>query len=202
VNNILQFEPAPSLVLEADSPTRRRIRTGSRVLATALFIASVAAICAALALVCAIVMYNGPLLAFGSGGVWIGGAANGVPGLLPLTAFSSGQRLVGALAIVLLALPILLILGHTQILLRRLIVGNVFGPENARSVRFLGASLAFYAVAPLVAHRIVLLAGITNDPIWFHVDELIALALGALLFIVAAIAEFGGEIERERDGFV
>ena len=119
-----------------------------------------------------------------------------------LTAFSTVQRLSGALAIGFLAMPITFILFHLRALFRLYAEGIVFAPANARRLRFAGFGLILYALAPFVANRTILLAGVTADPAWLHFDEALALLLGGLLFVVAHIAAFGREIEQERDGFV
>jgi K+-transporting ATPase A subunit len=123
-------------------------------------------------------------------------------GLMPLTSFTAIQRCAGAFAIGLLAMPILFILFHLRALFLLYAEGIVFAPANARRLRFAGLGLALYALAPFVANRTILLAGVTADPAWLHIDEALALLLGALLFVAAQVAAFGREIEQERDGFV
>ena len=150
----------------------------------------------------AVLAYNGPLLSFGPGGIWIGRAPDAALGLMPLTAFTLVQRCAGAVAIGLLALPILFILFHLRALFRLYAQGIVFAPANARRLRFAGFGLVLYALAPFVANRAILLAGVMADPGWLHFDEALALLLGALLFAAAQVAAFGREIEQERDGFV
>jgi succinate dehydrogenase/fumarate reductase cytochrome b subunit len=121
---------------------------------------------------------------------------------MPLTAFSPVQRICGALAIGFLAMPMIFILFHLRALFRLYAEGIVFAPANARRLRLAGLGLILYAFAPFVANRMILIAGVTNDPAWLHFDEALALLLGALFFVAARVAAFGREIEQERDTFV
>jgi hypothetical protein len=80
--------------------------------------------------------------------------------------------------------------------------GVVFAQTNERLIKCMAAGLAAYAFAPFVANRTILLAGLTNDPVWFHADEVLALVFAVLAYVVADVMEFGREIESDRDGFI
>jgi hypothetical protein len=199
MNNITALPATPTA---KEPPKRRAIRRRSGAWALIFSVALASSIALAVLLCAAVLLYDGPLLSFGSGGIWIGRAPDPLAGLLPLTAFSSGQRQAGAVAVALLAMPAIFILFHLQRLFRLYAAGAVFTPANARRLKAVGLGLALYAFTPFLANRLVMFAGVTNDPVWFHFDEVMALLLGALLFVVADVMEFGREIERDRDGFV
>jgi hypothetical protein len=201
MSNIVYFEPsdAPAAI---ETPLRRRIRRNSRFL-SALFGALFAlTLIFGAALAGAVVFYDGPWLAAGPGGVWVGRAPDASAGLLPLRAFTFAQRLVGAFALTLLAAPAAFVFFHLRGLFRLYAMGAVFSAANARRIKHVGIGLLAYALAPFLANRLVWLAGVRIDPVWFHLDELQAAALGALLFVIADVMQFGREIEQERDGFV
>ncbi len=198
MNNIVFFEPVGA----EEEPIRRAIRRRSRCLAILLSAALALAIAFALALIGAVLLYDGPLLAVGPGGIWFGRAPDESASLLPLTAFSSLQRLIGAFALTLLTAPAIFIFFHLRALFRLYSAGIVFAAANARHIKSTGVGLVAYAIAPFLANRSIRLAGVTVDPVWFHIDEAQAVFLGALLFVIANVMEFGHEIERERDGFV
>ncbi|WP_244441405.1 DUF2975 domain-containing protein [Methylosinus trichosporium] len=121
---------------------------------------------------------------------------------MALSAFAPSQRLAGAVAICLLTTPIMFILHEARGLFRLYADGIVFAFENARRIKFMGVGLILYSAAPFVANRVIILAGVTSDPIWFHLDEVMSLIFGTLAFVIADVMEFGREIEQERDGFV
>lgn len=185
-----------------EQPGRVAIRRRSRISATALTIALALTIACALSLVGGVLFYDGPLLSFGPGGLWIGLTPDPTGGRVSLTVFSLGQRLAGALAVVVLAAPVAFIPFHARVLFRLYGQGTVFAPANARRLKLIGAGLISYSVAPFVAHHVIILAGVTNDPRWFHFDEAIALIFGVVVFVIANVMEFGCEIEQERDGFI
>lgn len=95
--------PQPASPLE---PARRRaIRHRSARLAAALTWTLALALCAIALLMGAALFYDGPMLSFGPGGLWVGYGANPSLGRVSLSTFTFAQRLAGALAIVFLAAP-------------------------------------------------------------------------------------------------
>ena len=201
MSNITSLE-LPETPTITEPLKRRLLRRRSQAWALIFSLALALSIMLAVLLCGGVLFYDGPLLSFGPGGIWIGLAPEDAAGLLPLTAFSSSQRQLGAVAVALLAMPAIFILFHLRRLFRLYAEGVVFARANARHLKFVGLGLVLYAFAPLVANRLVMFAGVTNDPVWFHFDEVMALLLGALLFVVADVMEFGREIELDRDGFV
>jgi hypothetical protein len=183
-------------------PARRAIRRRSRVFAALFTAAFVLALVFAVLLAAGVVFYDGPLLAFGPGGVRIAPTPDEAAKLWPLTSFSLAQRLTGAFALLLLTAPVIFVFHHLRCLFALYAEGAVFARANAGHIKSIGAGLIAYAIAPFIANRSVWLAGVTLDPAWFHIDEAQALVIGALLFIVADVMEFGREIEQERDGFI
>jgi len=201
MSNITSLE-LPSAPAAQEPPRRRAIRRRSRGWALVFSVALALSVALPVLLGAAVLFYDGPLLSFGSGGIWIGRAPDEVAGLLPLTAFSSSQRQAGTVAVALLAMPAIFVLFHLRQLFRLYAAGSVFTRANARRLKAVALGLALYAFAPFLANRLVMYAGVTSDPAWFHFDEIMALLLGALLFVIADVMELGGEIELDRDGFV
>ena len=119
-----------------------------------------------------------------------------------MRAFTFAQRLVGAFALTLLAAPAASIFFHLRGLFRLYARGVVFAAANARRIKHVGIGLLACALMPFLANRLVWPAGARIDPVWFHLDELQAATLGALLFVIADVMQFGREVEQERDGFV
>jgi hypothetical protein len=201
MDNVIPFQP-PQSAPDTDQPKRLAIRRRSRILATGLTIALALTVACALSLAGAALFYDGALLSFGPGGLWIGLGPDPTAGRVALSVFSFDQRLAGATAILLLIAPIASILFHARALFRLYGEGTVFAPANAHRIKLMGAGLIFYSVAPFAAHHLILFAGVTNDPAWFHLDEVMSLIFGALAFVIANVMEFGHEIEQERDGFI
>ena len=201
MQNVLPFEP-PRLAIEQQQPGRRAIRRRSRWLALGLTIALVLLCSFASSLAIAVLFYDGPLLSFGPGGLWIGAGPDAAAARVALSSFSLGQRMTGASMVVLLSAPMIFILLNARALFRLYAEGVVFTPANARRIKLIGVGLMLYSAAPFVANRVILVAGVTNDPGWFHLHDALALIFGALAFVVANVMEFGHEIERERDGFI
>jgi hypothetical protein len=199
MDNVVHI-PRPAAPLEP--PRRRAIRRTSAVLASALAWAFGLTLSLTAALMGAALFYDGPMLSFGPGGLWIGRGPDPALGRVALASFSFEQRLAGVLAIGLLTAPVLIILHHARALFRLYARGAVFTPGNARLIKGMAAGLAAWSCAPFAANRTMLLVGITNDPVWFHFDEVLALVFGALAYVVAEVMEFGHEIESDRDGFI
>lgn len=186
-----------------EEPLKRQlIRKRSRVLARVFQVAFGGSIAFALLLAGAVVLYDGPFLSFGPGGIWFGQAPGSVPGLVALTGFSSTQRLAGAAAVLVLITPAALIFHSLWRLFHLYATGVVFDPANALHIKRVAVGLMAYAFAPFAANRLIVLFGITNDPVWFHADQVGSFLLGCLLFVIAEVMTFGREIELDRDGFV
>jgi hypothetical protein len=201
VRNVLPFE-RPQPASADDQPKRRAIRRRSSVLASILTI--VLALLGAFAslLAAAVLVYDGPSLSFGPGGLWIGSGPDVVAGRVALSTFTFAQRFVGALMVILLTVSIMFILFNARALFRLYAEGIVFAPANARRIKLMGAGLIFYSMTPFAASRVSLLVGVTNDLGWFHLHDAMALIFGVLAFVIANVMEFGHEIEQERDGFI
>lgn len=199
MTNVIHI-PQPAAPLE---PARRQaIRRRSARLAAALTWMLAIALCATALLMGAALFYEGLLLSFGPGGLWIGYGPEPSLGRVSLSTFTFAQRLAGALAIAFLAAPMLAILQYARRLFQLYAKGVVFAAANARLIKSMAAGLAAYAFAPFAANRTIFLAGLTSDPVWFHADEVLALVFAALAYVVADVMEFGHEIESDRDGFI
>ncbi len=156
----------------------------------------------ALLLAAGVLFYDGPLLSFGPGGLCIGAGPDAHAGRVALTSFSLGQRLAGALLVMLLTGSVGFILHQARALLRLYGAGVVFAAANVRRIKLIGFGLILNSIVPCLAHHLGLLAGISNDPGWFHPRDAVTLMFGGLAFAVAQVMEFGHAIERERDGFI
>jgi len=184
------------------SPTRRLIQRRSRAFCGCLTLALSVVVAFTILLVPAVLFYDGGLLAFGPGGIHFGPSREAIRDLLPLTRFTIAQRAIGAFAVLVLIGPVIVALAHLRALFRLYADGIVFAPANALHIKAVGLTLIVYSIAPLCANRAIWLAGVTVDPVWFHIDEIESLAVGSILFIIAKVMQFGREIEQERDGFV
>jgi hypothetical protein len=201
MGNVINL-PAVAADPESDRPEQRAIRVRSRLFAALFTTALALALVFTLILCAAVLFYDGPLLAFGPGGVWIAPTPGEAAHLSPLTAFSFGQRLTGVFALMMLTGPAIFIFLHLRSLFQLYAKGVVFAQVNAHHIKATGTGLIAYAMAPFLANRAIWLAGVTLDPVWFHFDEVQALVLGGLLFVIAGVMQLGCEIEQERDGFV
>jgi hypothetical protein len=199
VTNVVHM---PQPTAPPEPPRRQAIRRRSAMLATLLSWTFALSIFATALLMGAALFYGGRMLSFGPGGLWIGYGPDPALGRVSLASFTSGQRVAGVLAIALLTAPVLTILHFARRLFQLYAEGVVFSPANARLIKSMATGLVAYAFAPFTANRIILLAGLTSDPVWLHADEVLALVFGALAYVVADIMEFGHEIECERDGFI
>jgi hypothetical protein len=202
MSKIVKLQTSVASFLPAEPPRRASIRRRSRFFATLFSVALVLAVLFAVALVLAVALYNGPLLAYGPGGVRFAPPPEEAAHLTPLSSFSFAQRLTGAAALSVLIAPVIFVFAHLRGLFRLYADGVVFAQTNARHIKAIGVGLIAYAFAPFFAHHLIRLVGVTSDPVWFHLDEVQALVAGALLFIIAEVVRFGGEIEYERDGFI
>lgn len=192
----------PRQTAHAEPPRRKMIKRHSALLATALAWTFSITLCAAALLMATALFYQGDAVSFGPGGLWIGYGPDATLGRVSLTTLSITQRFAGVFAIAILATPVMIVLHCMRRLFDLYADGVVFTPANARFIKFMAAGLVSYAFAPFAAHHAIAFAGLTNDPIWFHADEVLALVFGALAYVVADVMEFGHEIERDRDGFV
>lgn len=199
MTNVVEF---PQAAAPLEPARRQAIRRRSALLAAGLAWILAAALGATALLIGAALFYEGPLLSFGPGGLWIGYGPDPSLGRVSLSTFAFAQRLAGALAIIILTAPVLAILHYARRLFQLYANGVVFAQANARLIKCMAASLAAFAFAPFAANRTIRLIGLTNDPVWFHADEVLALVFAALAYVVADVMEFGHEIENDRDGFV
>jgi hypothetical protein len=188
--------PAP------EPPLLGRIRRSGALISALFTLLLSLALLFAVVLVGVVLFYQGEDIAFGPGGVWFGRRPDAAAGLVALSVFSPAQRLIGAGALLLLVAPAAYIFLRLRLLFGLYARGVVFAPRNAHCLKQVGLGLVAYAFAPFCANRIALLAGVANDPIWFHLSEIQAAVLGALVFVVADVMRCAHEIEAERDRFV
>jgi hypothetical protein len=195
------IEPFKAARPPADAPRRLAIRRWSARGAAALTLVLVLALAATIALAAGVAVYDGPGIAFGVGGLHVGAGAT-QDGLVPLTAFSRDQRLVGALAVCVLLAPVVFMLYCGRALLACLAAGQIFSDRAAWLLRCLSVGVVLGAASPFAAHGLGLLAGVDRDPAELHPQQIMALAAAVLLLIFARVVKLGQDIERERDGFI
>jgi hypothetical protein len=184
------------------SPRRLAICRWSRRGAAALTVLLGLAAVMAVALAVAVAAYDGPGIAFGIGGLYVGAGNTTPEGLVPLTSFTRGQRFVGAIAVGVLCVPILLMLYCGRELLACFADGQIFSDRAARLLRYLAVAAVLYAASPFAAHALALLVGVDRDPAALHPHQIMALVAALLLLTFALIVKLGQDIERERDGFI
>ncbi len=195
----------PAHTAAEPEPRHRRLQSRSRMLAGIVT-----------ALLGAVLLFNGVILAAGLSGAFFGGTflsmgpdscylgdpPPDVPGIVPIGSLPLATQLAYAATLLLDTAPVLFALLNLRGLLRLYAAGIVFAAENGTRVKRIGLALAAYAVAPFIGHELVMVAGHGVDMQWFHASEPQALVLGAVLFVIAQVMEVGQEIEQDRSGFV
>jgi hypothetical protein len=124
----------------------------------------------------------------------------GVPPAIPGTVLYSSQpfitHLAGFVDIVIAMAPVIFICWHLRGLFRLYAGGVVFARENAAHLKRIGLWLVVYPFAKFAANMVFRLAGGT-DKAWFRGELIDALILGAIVFAIAQVMEFGREIEQD-----
>jgi hypothetical protein len=124
----------------------------------------------------------------------------GVPPAIPGTVLYSSQpfitHLAGFVDIAIAMAPVIFICWHLRGLFRLYAGGVVFARENAAHLKRIGLWLVVYPFAKFAANMIFRLAGGT-DKAWFRGELIDALILGAIVFAIAQVMEFGREIEQD-----
>lgn len=112
------------------------------------------------------------------------------------------QRLAQVPVGLLHAVPIVLLFWNLRRLFGLYAKGIVFAPENARSLKHVGAALIVIAIAPWLGHTVLDSVHLAVDKAWAHASSLQELVLGAVVYVIAQVMQLGREIEEERSQFV
>jgi hypothetical protein len=100
------------------------------------------------------------------------------------------------------AVPMVLLFWSLRHLFGLYARGVVFAPDNARSLKHVGAALIVIALAPWLGHTFLAGLHLAIDNAWLHGSSLQALILGAIVLVIAQVMQLGRELEEERSQFV
>ncbi len=195
MTNVLAFdhvEPTPPTGAEI---RLRRMSKGLAVLFAALMGLTVLTVI----LWFVIGFFFGDHLSIGADGVTLAfpHPARAMPGRVLLSSQPFITHLAGFVDIVIASLPVFFVCLHLRGLFRLYAAGIVFARENAQHLKRIGLWLLIYPFAKFAANMIFRFAGGT-DKTWFHGELVDALILGAIVFVIAQVMEFGREIEQDR----
>ena len=124
------------------------------------------------------------------------------PGEVRLSDLPLVTRLAGAAGWSIVSVPFVCIFWHLRGLFELYARGIVFATRNAVHLKRIGLWLIAYPFANYACNALFWLAGGADKASWFHLFQLQALVLGAIVYVIAQVMEFGREIEEERDSFV
>jgi Protein of unknown function (DUF2975) len=194
MSNVLAFD-----TVEAPQPTTAQIRLRrlSRWLAL-LFTALMGLSVLSVAAFTVLGLFFSDHMSVGADGVYL--FRHPAPVMAGRVLFSSQPfvtHLAGLADIVLATLPVFFICWHLRGLFRLYADGVVFARENAAHLKYIGAWLVAYPFVKFASNMIFRLAGGT-DKAWFRGELVDALILGAIVFAIAQVMEFGREIEQDR----
>jgi hypothetical protein len=127
--------------------------------------------------------------------------AQATPGHVLLSSQPFITHLAGFVDIVLASIPVFFVCLHLRGLFRLYASGTVFGRENALHLKRIGLWLVIYPFAKFVANMVFRIAGGTDEA-WFRGELIDALILGAIVFAIAQVMEFGREIELDRSEII
>jgi hypothetical protein len=112
------------------------------------------------------------------------------------------QRLFHVPVGLLHAVPMVLLFWSLRNLFGLYARGVVFAPDNARSLKHVGAALIVIALAPWLGHTFLASLHMAIDNAWLHGSSLQELILGAIVLVIAQVMQLGRELEEERSQFV
>jgi hypothetical protein len=151
-----------------------------------------------------VLFYEGPRVQVRPGGLQIfiePGAPRLVEGWTTLDAMPFTRKLALAGSATLMLAPALAVLWQLRRLFGLYRAGVVLAVENARCLTFMAMALVAYAAAPTLGHLLVTVAGF-DDEGWLRLDSLQALGLGLVLFVIARVMAWAGEVHDDASRFV
>lgn len=112
------------------------------------------------------------------------------------------QRLAHAACGPPLLVPTVLLFWSLRRLFGRYAKGVVFAPDNARSLKHVGAALIVLGVVPLLNHAFLAGLHVAIDRTWIQGSNIQELILGAVVYVIAQVMQLGRELEEERSQFI
>jgi hypothetical protein len=112
------------------------------------------------------------------------------------------QRLAHVPVGLLHAVPMFLLFWNLRRLFGLYAKGVVFAPDNARSLKHVGAALIVIALAPWLGHTFLNSLHLAIDQAWMHGSSIQELILGAIVYVIAQVMQLGRELEDEQRQFV
>ena len=206
--HVLELNPV-SDIPSPETPSHRRIRTASGVLAL-LFGIIFVAYCAFVAagVLAFLIPYAGDHLLIGPKGMmlYLGPPpAHPAPppaGYVTVAGLPLLQRLAHVAVGPIVILPGLMIFWNLRRLFRLYGQGVVFSEANARLIKHIGLWLAANALAPLVTTNVLAALHMRIDQNWFHGDTIPKILLGGVVYVIGMVMEVGRQIEEEQGQFV
>jgi len=195
-------EPAPL----PPSAALRRMRLLSRGLAILFLVLAVGlGLVGSAVILDFIAPYAPNLIALGPAGglLTIGPPTHALPPhYVAVGAMPRVQRLATAPVGMLHVVPMFLLFWNLRRLFGQYAKGVVFAPDNARSLKHVGAALIVIAIAPWLGHAFLRSLNLAIDQAWAHGSSIQELVLGAVVFVIAQVMQLGRELEEERSQFV
>ncbi|HEY4940634.1 MAG TPA: DUF2975 domain-containing protein [Rhizomicrobium sp.] len=203
MSNVVEFSP-----FEADAPAlpHRRLLLLSRSLK---YLLSLLLVLFALNVLIGIAtaLFFGSHIVMGSEGTKVifslhGQVPRAGPGEVRMSDLPAITRLAGAVGWLIVSVPLVFIFWHLRGLFGLYARGIVFATQNALHLKRIGLWLIAYPFANYVCNALFWLAGGADKASWFHLFQVQALVLGAIVYAIAQVMEFGREIEQEKDSFI
>jgi len=185
-------------------PAPREMRLVSRCLEILFLVLAVGfGLVGAVVILDFIVPFTGNFIAEGpAGGIMTIGPRPLPPNYVTVGAMPLVQRLAHVPAGIVYVAPIVLLFWSLRRLFGLYAVGVVFAPENARSLKLIGAALIVIAVSPWLRHTFLSSFHVAVDQAWMSASSLQALILGVVVYVIAQVMQLGRELEEERSQFV
>lgn len=124
------------------------------------------------------------------------------PHYVSVAAMPLVQRLAHVPVGLLHAVPIVVLFWSLRRLFGLYAKGVVFAPQNARSLKHVGAALIVLSVAPWLGHTVLDSLHLAIDKAWMHGSSVQELILGAIVLIIAQVMQLGRELEEEQRQFI
>jgi hypothetical protein len=99
-------------------------------------------------------------------------------------------------------MPPLMILLYTRRLFGLYAQGQVFSPQNARCIQWIGVALVANAITPGLGVLFLTSIHMAIDHKWMHASSLQELILGGAVYVIAQVMQVGHELEEEKGQFI
>lgn len=124
------------------------------------------------------------------------------PNFVPISKYAVWQSTLAAGLLTLRLVPGLVLLANLIGIFRLFARGFVFTIKNELYIRRVAWALIAYAIVPLITHAALYAAGMSPVAVKLELRQLDAAILGIILFAFVYVVAFGGEIDRDRAGFI